>query len=119
MTGCRLSVCVACWCRTTCYVHARYAVSPLRPLTHTCNCCRVWWWRAAPFLCGGTEYGGTDVRVGGRACAAANQATIVAAGGVEAIVQGMQAHVGVATVQESGAAALWNLAANGPLLHHL
>ena len=52
----------------------------------------------------------------GVACAADNQVTIAAAGGVEVIVQGMQAHVGVAAVQEEGAGALTNLAFNGPLL---
>ena len=41
----------------------------------------------------------------------AHKAAIAAAGGVEAIVQGMEAHVGVAGVQEWGAGALWNLAA--------
>ena len=52
--------------------------------------------------------------------AAANGVTIAAAGGVEAIVQGMQAHVDLATVQEHGAAALWNVAANnGAELHRL
>ena len=51
------------------------------------------------------------------ACADANQVTIAAAGGVEAVVQGMQAHVGVAAVQETGAGALSNLAANGALVH--
>ena len=55
----------------------------------------------------------------GVALAADNQATIVAAGGVEAIVQGMQAHLGVAVVQEDGIGALGSLAANGALLHHL
>ena len=54
----------------------------------------------------------------GVACAAANQVIIAAAGGVEAIVQGMQAHVGVAMVQEHGAAALRNLAANNGALAH-
>ena len=55
----------------------------------------------------------------GVACAAANQATIAAAGGVEAIVQGMQAHVGVAGIQDAGADALGNLAANnGSSFHH-
>ena len=54
----------------------------------------------------------------GVACAAANRVTIVAAGGVEAIVQGMQAHVGVAAVQEEGVGALHNLAAYGTLRHH-
>ena len=53
------------------------------------------------------------------ACADDNEVTIAAAGGVEAIIQGMQAHVGVAGVQENGAGALKNLAANGVLLHHL
>ena len=43
----------------------------------------------------------------------ANKGSTVAAGGVEAIVQGMKAHVGVAAVQEHGAWALWNLAING------
>ena len=47
------------------------------------------------------------------ACADANQVAIAAAGGMEAVVQGMQAHVGVAAVQESGAGALRNLAVNG------
>ena len=42
--------------------------------------------------------------------------TIVAAGGVEAIVQGTQAHVGVAGVQEHRAGALRSLATNGTLL---
>ena len=55
----------------------------------------------------------------GVAGAAANRATIAAAGGVEAIVQGMQAHVGVAAVQEDGTGALGSLASNGALLHHL
>ena len=50
--------------------------------------------------------------------AAANRVTIAAAGGVEAIVQGMQAHVGVAGVQDNGAAALWFLAASGTLWHY-
>ena len=45
--------------------------------------------------------------------------TIAAAGGVEAIIQGMQAHVGVAAIQENGTAALISLAANGTLWHHL
>ena len=51
------------------------------------------------------------------ACADADEGTIVAAGGVEAIVQGMRAHVGVAGVQQSGAGALWNLAGDGALAH--
>ena len=55
----------------------------------------------------------------GVACAADNQVTIAAAGGVEAIVQGMRAHVGVAAVQEHGAAALRNLAVDGALWHRL
>jgi len=38
---------------------------------------------------------------------------------VEAIIQGMQAHVGVAAVQKHGAGALWSLTANGTLWHHL
>ena len=48
-------------------------------------------------------------------CSGGNRATIVAAGGVEAIVQGMRAHVGVAEVQRHGAGALWSLATNGEL----
>jgi len=55
----------------------------------------------------------------GVVCADANKASVAAAGGVEAIVQGMQAHVGVAGVQERGAGALRNLAANGTLLADL
>ena len=46
----------------------------------------------------------------------ANKDTIAAAGGVEAIVQGMTAHVGVAQVQEWGAGALWALGSNCELL---
>ena len=38
---------------------------------------------------------------------------IATAGGVEAIMQGMKAHVGMAGVQEQGAAALMDLAADG------
>ena len=53
------------------------------------------------------------------ACADANKVAIAAAGGVEAVVQGMQAHVGVVAVQENGAGALRSLAANGTWLHHL
>ena len=54
------------------------------------------------------------------ACAAANRVSIAAVGGVEAIVEGMQAHVGVAAVQEHGARALLNLtASNGALLERL
>jgi len=53
------------------------------------------------------------------ACAAANRVSIAAVGGVDAIVQGMQAHVGVAAVQEKGAGALSNLSVNGTLWHHL
>ena len=53
------------------------------------------------------------------ACAADNKVTIAAAGGAEAIIQGMHAHVSVAAVQKGGAGALGNLAANGVLLHHL
>ena len=48
--------------------------------------------------------------------AVANRVTIVAAGGVEAVVQGMKAHVGVAAVQEPGVWALHNLAINGALM---
>jgi len=33
-------------------------------------------------------------------------------------VQGMHAHVGVAAIQENGAAALWSLTADGALWHH-
>ena len=52
--------------------------------------------------------------------AAANQVTIVAAGGAEAIIQGMQGHVGVAGVQEHGARALVKLTANnGALVHRV
>ena len=54
----------------------------------------------------------------GVTCAAANQVAIAAAGGVEVIVQGMQAHVGVAGVQEHGPRALSMLASNGALFHH-
>ena len=50
------------------------------------------------------------------ACADDNQVTIAEAGGVEAVVQGMQAHVGVAAVQERGAGALMNLALDGALV---
>ena len=78
------------------------------------------------FVCGGGGLGPGHVRaltacpLVGVACAAANQLTIEAAGGVEAIVQGMQAHLGVAGVQDHGAAALWNLAANNrAFLHRL
>ena len=45
----------------------------------------------------------------------ANKLTIAAAGGVEAVVQSMRAHVGVAGVQKRGAGALWALARNGEL----
>ena len=54
----------------------------------------------------------------GVAWAAANRVPIAAAGGVEAIIQGMHAHVGVAAIQENGAAALWSLTADGALWHH-
>ena len=54
----------------------------------------------------------------GVVCAEANQVTIAAAGGVEVIVHGMQAHVGVVAVQEDGAWALRSLATNGTLWHH-
>ena len=54
----------------------------------------------------------------GVTCAAANQVTIAAAGGVEAIVQGMHAHVGVAAVQKNCAGALRRLAVNGTWWHH-
>ena len=46
-------------------------------------------------------------------CADDNEVAIVEAGGVKVVVLGMKAHVGVAGVQEWGAGALWNLAANG------
>ena len=52
------------------------------------------------------------------ACADDNHTTIAAAGGVEAVVQGMRAHVGVAAVQGQGAGALGNLAANNGALVH-
>ena len=52
-------------------------------------------------------------------CADANKVSIAAAGGVGAIVQSMQAHVGVAGVQEHGVGALANLAWNGTLWHCL
>ena len=55
----------------------------------------------------------------GVTCAAANRETIAAAGVVDAIIQSMQAHVGVAAVQEHGAGALWVLAMNGALSHRL
>ena len=55
----------------------------------------------------------------GATCAAANRVTIATAGGVDAIIQGMQAHVGVAAVQEDGAGALTHLAKNGALSHRL
>ena len=55
----------------------------------------------------------------GVACAAANQVTIAVAGGVEAIVQGMQAHEGEAGVQRQGTGALGKLALNGTLSHHV
>ena len=49
--------------------------------------------------------------------AVANRVTIAAAGGVEAVVQGMKAHVGAAAMQKHGAAALQSLACiNGALL---
>jgi len=76
------------------------------------NCCCVWWWCAGSWPCLTCLWVGV-------ACAGANHVPIAAAGGVEAIVQGMQAHVGVAGIQEQGVGALANLAANGTLLHHL
>jgi len=54
----------------------------------------------------------------GVACTAANRVTIAAAGGVEAVVQGMQGHLGVAGVQDLGVAALWNLAVNNGAFRH-
>ena len=51
------------------------------------------------------------------ACAAANRVTIAATGGVEVIVQGMHAHVGVVAVQELGAWAFCRLGSNGALFH--
>ena len=55
----------------------------------------------------------------GVACAAANRVTIAAGGGVEVVIQGMQAHRGVAGVQGQGVGALSILACNGALCHRL
>ena len=105
MAGCR--VC-ACACRTTCQCTREMQL----------NCDILSPMGARGFARGGGLLGPghvaalTCARVGA-ACTVANKISIAAAGGVAAIIQGMQAHVGVVGVQEHGTGALTSLAVNG------
>ena len=112
MRGCRL-VSVCCVVALHYLPHARVGVALAHPRMQLLLCV-VGVCGSRPCWCGDLACAWIGV-----VCADASKVSAAAAGGVETIVQGMQAHVGVAGVQEHGAGALSTLAANGVLLHRL